>query len=120
MADPVDTPRQERHFSVLLRLPHRVNVAWLENQAIELEESLIERCKGEILGLSVSANFAENGFELDLTVEAASPSEAYGKLGRLYEAIEEVAPIKIGGQTDEVQSSWESNAPTSHQPAVLA
>lgn len=115
-----DKPRQERNFHVLLRSAHKVNEPWLENQAIKLEESLIAECSGEVLGPSVTARFDENGFEVDLTVEAADLSEAYDKLGRALSVIERVADISIQAPSDEIRSSWETPERAHGESAVVA
>jgi hypothetical protein len=108
MTNPTEK-RQERSFSVLLRSPQKVNEPWLENQAILLEAALEQECAGEILGPSVAANFVENGFELDFTVEAESLSEAYDKLGKVLSVIERVAGITLeDGDADEVRSAYVS------------
>jgi hypothetical protein len=114
-----NTPR-ERNFTLLLRFPHKVNAPWLEDQALKLEGALIEECSEQILGPSVSANFAENGFEVDLTVEAETRGEAYDKLDRALSVIERVAGISLeDDSTDEVHSTFASREPDSHTPAAL-
>lgn len=110
----------ERDFVVLLATPHKVNEPWLENQAIKIEEALLD-CP-EVSGPSVTASFAENGFELDLTVEASSMAEAYDKLGRALRVVEETAGIMLGAESaDEIRSGYESlELPDSHDTAALA
>lgn len=110
----------ERDFFVLLNTKHRVNPPWLENQAIQIEEALIARCP-DISGPSVTANFDENGFELDLTVEAGSMAETYDLLGQALRVVEETAGIKLGAaSTDEVRSAYESAEAPSHDTTTLA
>jgi len=118
-SETTNTPR-ERNFAVLLAHPHKVNEPWLEDQAIRLEEALIRDCGNDVLGPSVTANFHENGFEIDLTVEASSLSEAYDKLGRAMTVIENVAGVSIEpNEADEVRSSFASQDRGPHKPAVL-
>jgi hypothetical protein len=107
---------KERDVVVLLRSAHKVNEPWLEKQALLLEEALIEKCAGMILGPSVSANFHENGWELDLTIQAGSLSEAYDKIGKALAVVEETASISLGA--DEIRSDYVS--PDAHEhDAVL-
>lgn len=110
----------ERDFVVLLATPQKVNEPWLENQAIKIEEALIERCP-EISGPSVTANFAENGFELDLTVLVDSMAEAYDKLGQALRVVEETAGITLGAENaNEIRSAYESlELPNGHDTAAL-
>lgn len=100
----------ERSLLVQLVNPQKVNEPWLENQAIRIEEALDERCS-DVLGPSVTANFAENGFDLDLTIVAASAADVLDKLGEVYRIVEEIAGIELGGETDEVRSAYESTPP---------
>jgi hypothetical protein len=111
------TPR-ERNFYVLLRNETKVNAPWLEKQAIQLEERLLSECDDTISGPSVSANFAENGFELDFTVLASSLSEAYDKLGTVLSIIEDAAGITIADSSDEIRSDYES-VPPQHDPQLV-
>lgn len=113
----------ERNFTITLGNPHRVNHPWLEAKAIALEEALIQDCSGCILGPSVTALFDENGWELDLTVEADNAAEAYEKLGKAFDVIERVAGITItlDGPSDEIRSGWSDDTEPEHeQHAVLA
>lgn len=109
----------ERDFFVLLSTKHKVNPPWLENQAIQIEEALTERCP-DISGPSVTANFDENGFELDLTVEAGSMAKTYDLLGQALRVVEETAGIKLAASTDEVRSAYESAEAPNHDTATLA
>lgn len=110
----------ERDFFVLLCTPHKVNEPWLEDQAIKIEEALTERCP-DISGPSVTANFAENGFELDLTVEANSMAETYDRLGQALRVVEETAGIVLGAASaDEVRAAYESVESPDHDTAALA
>lgn len=108
--------------NVLIRLDskyEKVNEPWLENQAICIEEALIEKCP-EIPGPSVTANFEHNGWEIDLTFEAATTAETYDKIGRVFQVVEEVAGIELVGDGDEVHSEYESNpGPEPHEPRAL-
>lgn len=110
----------ERDFVVLLCTQHKVNEPWLEDQAVKIEEALAERCP-EIAGPSVTANFAENGFELDLTVQAHSMAEAYDRLGQALRVVEETAGIMLGAaRADEVRAAYESVDSPNHGPTTLA
>lgn len=112
--------RIERDFFVLLCTQHKVNEPWLENQAVKIEEALVDGCPN-ICGPSVTANFAENGFELDLTVEASSMAETYDRLGQALRVVEETAGIKLGAASaDEIRSGYESVEPSNHDTAALA
>lgn len=109
----------ERDFFVLLGTEHKVNHPWLENQAIKIEEALLERCP-DISGPSVTVNFEENGWELDLTVEARNMAEAYDRLGQALRVVEETAQIALGtASTDEVRSAYESTEAGKHDTATL-
>jgi hypothetical protein len=109
----------ERDFFVLLCTPHKVNEPWLEDQAVKIEEALTERCPA-IAGPSVTANFAENGFELDLTIEASSMAETYDRLGQALRVVEETAGIMLGAASaDEIRSGYESVDSPNHDTAAL-
>lgn len=108
----------QRDFFVLLSTKHKVNQPWLENQAIEIEEAL-DGCP-DICGPSVTANFDENGFELDLTVQATSMAETYERLGQALRIVEETAGIKVGAASaGEVRSAYESAEQPDHETAEL-
>lgn len=109
----------ERDFFVLLCTQHKVNEPWLENQAVKIEEALIEQCP-DITGPSVTANFAENGFELDLTVEASSMAETYDRLGQVLRIVEETAGIMLAAASaDEVRAAYESVESPDHDTTAL-
>lgn len=111
---------QERNFSIVIASNQKINAPWLEKQALLIEKALIEDCANEVLGPAVAANFEENGFELDFTVEAASLSEAYDKLGRAMSVVERVARISIMSESDEIRSDWVSTPPQHESQAVPA
>ncbi len=105
---------------MLLRGSEKVNEPWLEKQALLLEDALIKECGGAILGPSVTANFDENGFELDFTVEAENLSEAYDKLGHVLAVVERVVGVSIDPEdSDEIRSSYASPE-REHPPTVYA
>jgi hypothetical protein len=109
----------ERDFFVLLCTPHKVNEPWLEDQAVKIEDALIGQCP-HILGPSVTANFAENGFELDLTVEASSVAGTYDRLGQALRVVEETAGIMLGAAcADEIRSGYESIGSVNHDTNAL-
>lgn len=110
--------KTERNFSVVIASEQKINEPWLEKQALIIEHALIHDCSEDILGAAVAANFEENGFEVDFTVEANSLSEAYDKLGRAMSIVEKVAGISLEGEADEIRSDWVSNQPL-HDTEVI-
>jgi hypothetical protein len=92
-------PAHELNFCLALRWGRRVNPEWLEEHAIQLEDTLIERGRDLACGYSVTANFQEHGFEVDYTVEAASLSEAYDRMSQIVRIIEDVIGFSV--QSDE-------------------
>lgn len=99
--------KREHDFVVRLFAPHKVNEPWLENQAAKIEDALTGRF-AEVLEPAVTANFAENGFELDLIVQAQNMAEAYDLLGQVLAVVEEAAGIRLGDSADEVRSDYAS------------
>lgn len=115
---PDHTPT-EHTFLVLLRGAQKTNAAWLEKQAELMERALIDDCKGWVLGPSVSVDFEENGFELDLTILASSASEAHALLGKALEVVENVADINLDMDDGELRSSYHSPTSDKDHEAVL-
>lgn len=106
-------------FVVRLYTEQKINEPWLENQAILIEEALTSRCP-DIPGPSVTANFAENGFELDLIIEATGMADAYDQLGQVLKVVEETAGISLGGASaGEVRSDFVSPETPDHDPALM-
>jgi hypothetical protein len=94
----------EHDILVRLTMGRTVNEPWLENQAIAIEEALESRCP-DILGPSVTANFQENGWDLDLTILASGMADSYDKLGQVFAIVEETAGIEFVNEgQDEVRS----------------
>jgi len=62
---------------------------WMEETAIRMEALLTEQFAGSVLGPSVSANFAAKNFELDLTIQASSDTEAAKQLHAIVTFLEE-------------------------------
>lgn len=109
----------EHDILVLLATPREINQPWLEKQAIAIEDAL-ESCS-DVLGPSVTANFEENGWELDLTILAASTADAYDKLGQVFQVVEETAGIEFGDSNPgEVRASYESSATSENHSGSLA
>lgn len=98
----------EHDILVTLATQREINAPWLEKQAIRIEEALEKSCP-DILGPSVTANFEENGWELDLTIRAQSMADAYDKLGQVFKIVEETAGVEYLPGQDEVRSGYESN-----------
>lgn len=90
-----DAAPTEVQFYVRLPGRARPSRAWLETTAIEVEETLIRQAAGLALGPAVAANFQENSFELDVTVEASSLAEAYGKLSRIMVIVDETMDVRL-------------------------
>jgi hypothetical protein len=102
----------EHDIVVLLVTQREINAPWLEEQAIAIEDALESSCP-DVLGPSVTANFEKNGWELDLTILATSTADAYDKLGRVFQVVEETAGIELGdSDPGEVRASYESSATT--------
>ena len=100
--------KREHDFLVRLFAPHKVNRPWLEEQAVKVEDALLGRFP-DVPEPAVTANFEENGFELDLIVQARSMAEAYDKLGKVLEVVEGAAGIKLGNDgVDEIRSDYAS------------
>lgn len=113
--------QSEYDILVVLNSSHKINEPWLERQAIRIEEALIDQCP-DVPGPSVTANFAENGFELDLTICATGMADAYDKLGKVLKLVEETAEISLGeaGATAEVRSAYRSSGgEPNHDPAEM-
>lgn len=112
----------ERNFFATLRITHRVNGPWLEAKAIEIEQLLIERFHGTILGPSVTANLDENAFELDLTIEAKTNAEAYEKANEAIELAEEHAGLVPAPEppADEIRRAYDQSDPEGHDSVALA
>jgi hypothetical protein len=111
MSQPRDTTDQalnEYNFMIVIGRPFKTNAPWLENKAIAMEEALISECAGVILGPSVTANFEENGWEVDLTVEAASDGEADGKFREALEVVERVGEIELDRGERQLRSTYRS------------
>jgi hypothetical protein len=98
----------EHDILVTLSTQREINAPWLEKQAIRIEEALEKGCP-DILGPSVTANFEENGWELDLTIRAESMADAYDKLGQVFRIVEETAGVEYLPGQDEVRSGYASN-----------
>jgi hypothetical protein len=110
----------EFNFFLLLANPKQVNAAWLEKQAVAMEEALIIECAGVILGPSVSVNFDENGWELDLTVEAADQAQAEQKFARAMAVVERVGEISLNQEETEVRKTYHSDGrEDTHKTAEL-
>jgi hypothetical protein len=112
----------ERNFFATLRITHPVNGPWLERQAIEIEEALIEKCSGSILGPSVTANLADNAFELDLTVKAKTQVEAYERVAEAIEIAEKHAGLVAAPEppADEIHRAYDQSGPPQHDSLTLA
>ena len=106
------TAAKTADYNLLVTLYHEgeINEPWLENQAIAIEAAILERCP-HAPGSSVTANFQQNGFELDLTIVAGSMIEFYDRLGQVMRIVEETAEIDLNGMVDEVRSGFESTLP---------
>lgn len=114
------TSPQTTDHDVLVTLHHEgeINRPWLENQAIAIEQAILEQCP-HAPGSSVTANFEENGFELDLTIVAPSKGAFYDRLDEVLKVVEEAASIDMGGMIDEMRSTYQGPAAPPHDPAVL-
>ncbi len=113
MSQPRDTTDQtlnEYNFMIVIGRPFATNAPWLENKAIAMEDALISECAGVILGPSVTANFEENGWELDLTVEAATDGEADEKFRRALEVVERVGEIELDRGERQLRSTYTSDS----------
>lgn len=106
--DTTDQALNEYNFMIVIARPFKTNAPWLENKAIAMEGALISECAGVVLGPSVTANFAENGWELDLTVEAASDGEADEKFRRALEVVERVGEIELNRGERQLRSTYTS------------
>lgn len=116
---PTSTPT-EYNFTMILSRPHATNAPWLEKKALAMEEALIEECAGVILGPSVTANFEENGWELDFTVEALGDAEADEKFRQALEVVQRVGEISLDREEREVRSTYHSEGrDEDHQVAAL-
>jgi hypothetical protein len=112
MMAQTETSATEHDLFVMLSYSHEVNAAWLENQAMAIEDAIAERCS-DVIGPSVTANFEEGGWELDLTILATGIAAVYDKLGQVFKVVEEVAGVEFVAEApDEVRSGVESH-PTS-------
>lgn len=101
-------PTTEFNFFVLLTNAQRVNHAWLEKQAMLIEDALVKECASIVLGPSVSVNFDQNGWEIDLTIEAASQSEAEQKYNLAMGFVERVGEISLDQEETEVRKTYHS------------
>jgi hypothetical protein len=113
-------PTTEFNFFVLLANPQRVNHAWLEKQGMAIEEALIRDCAGIVLGPSVSVNFDQNGWEIDLTIEAPTQLEAEQKYNLAMGVVERVGEISLDQEATEVRKTYHSDGrEDTHQTAEL-
>ncbi|MGH2940853.1 MAG: hypothetical protein ACRDPE_22350 [Solirubrobacterales bacterium] len=112
MNQPLDKtepkPTTEFNFFVLLANPQRVNHAWLEKQAMAIEEALVKECATIVLGPSVSVNFDQNGWEIDLTIEAETQSDAEQKYNLAMSVVERVGEISLDQEETEVRKTYHS------------
>lgn len=109
----------EHDILVMLSNTSEINPPWLEKQAVLIEEALENSCP-DVLGPSVTANFVENGWELDLTISATSMADAYDKLGQVFKIVEETAGVEYVAGPDEVRSGYESTtSPGPHETGEL-
>jgi hypothetical protein len=110
----------EFNFFVLLANPKRVNHAWLEKQAMAIEEALVGECADLILGPSVSVNFEQNGWEIDLTVEAQTQLDAEQRYNAAMAVVERVGEISLDQEATEVRKTYHSEGQEdAHQTAEL-
>ncbi|MBS1882449.1 MAG: hypothetical protein JSS97_05775 [Actinobacteria bacterium] len=124
MSQPLDKtdpkPTMEFNFFVLLANPQRVNHAWLEKQAMAMEEALIEEGAGVFLGPSVSVNFDQNGWEIDLTIESETYPDAEQKFNQAMGIVERVGEISLDQEETEVRKTYHSEGrEDTHQAAEL-
>lgn len=124
MNQPLDKteskPTMEFNFFVLLANPQRVNHAWLEKQAMVIEDALVKECAGTVLGPSVGVNFDQNGWEIDLTVEAETQSDAEQKYNLAMGVVERVGEISLDQEETEVRKTYHSEGREGkHQTAEL-
>ena len=118
--DHVSTPEPtEFNFFILLSSPQEINDAWLEKKAFAMEEALIADCAGVILGPAVAANFDENGWEIDLTVEAMSRPEAEEKFAQAMEVVERVGEIRLVQEETELRKTFHSDRSSDAHESVL-
>lgn len=109
----------EHDIVALLATQREINAPWLEKQAEAIEDAL-ESCP-DVLGPSVTANFAENGWELDLTILATGTADVYDKLGRVFKIVEETAGIELGdSDPGEVRASYDSSGVSDDHTGYLA
>lgn len=109
----------EHDIVALLATQREINAPWLEKQADAIEDAL-ESCP-DVLGPSVTANFAENGWELDLTILATGTADLYDKLGRVFKIVEETAGIELGdSDPGEVRTSYDSSGVSDDHTGYLA
>ncbi len=111
MTQPRDTTDQtlnEYNFMIVIGRPFQTNAPWLEDNAIAMEDALISECADAILGPSVTANFDENGWELDLTIEAENDGEADEKFRRALEVVERVGGIELDRGERQLRSTYRS------------
>jgi hypothetical protein len=113
-------PITEYNLTMILSRPFATNAPWLENMALAMEEALIKECAGVVLGPSVTANFEENGWELDLTAEASNDAEADEKFRKALEVVQRVAEISLDREDKQVRSTYHSEGEDQdHDTAVL-
>jgi hypothetical protein len=103
-----EQPLNEYNFMIVIGRPFKTNAPWLENRALVMEDALIHECAGEILGPSVTANFDENGWEVDLTIEAPDDGTADERFRKALEVIERVGEIELDRGERQVRSTYRS------------
>lgn len=105
MAGATTSPHIERNCLLTLRGDGPVNPEWLEEQAIRLEDVLIERGRDLACGFSVTANFAVNGWEVDFTVQTETMSDVDARIGQVVKIIEDEIGFSIESENAEATAS---------------
>lgn len=100
-SEPTTTDRvREVNFCVELCAAHHPTREQLEDEAIRMEQTLIRVASELALGPSVSVNFANGSLEVDVTFEATSLSQAYGKLAEMLSRLEETGDFRLEVRDD--------------------
>lgn len=102
-------------FQTLLRLiPELSDDHDLETVAAHALEALLSEAKGLALGPVVSIDLDERTVEVEMTIEAASASEAHQKIGLILRALERGAPFILRDST-----ASQSDAATDDEPELV-
>lgn len=94
----------EHNFFIELCFGRPINKEWLEETALKIEQAIIDQLAGRVLGPSVTANWHDNKFELDVTISAETTGETHSNLGDLMGLVEGVTGFRFTDADEDAQT----------------